>query len=113
MLVTITSLKLRSLFGFFRLSWNGLKISRQAKSQQGFIKMKNTGSGYLHFTITAWESEKDLKAFARSGAHLDAMKQGATLAREVRVHTFQSEQFPSWAEAKKLVSEQGRIISYS
>src|SRR3954470_4878749 len=94
--ITITSLKLRSLFGFFRLSWNGLKISRQAKSQPGYIKMKNTGSGYLHFTISAWKNEKDIKAFARSGAHLEAMKQGATLANEIRVFTYESENLPTW-----------------
>lgn len=112
MIVTVTSLKLRSLFGFFRLSWNGLQISRQAKSQPGFLRMKNTGAGYLHFTLTAWKDEAALKAFSRSGAHLAAMKQAKTLAQEVRVHTYTSEQFPTWTEAKRLLSEKGRAISY-
>jgi hypothetical protein len=112
MIVTITSLKLRSLFGFFRLSLHGLRISRQAKSEPGFVKMKNTGSGYTHYTLTAWESEADLKRFSRTGAHLDGIKQGKSLAREIRIFTFPSDSIPDWKEAKRLVAEKGRVISY-
>ncbi|MDZ4710875.1 MAG: hypothetical protein SGI89_00955 [bacterium] len=43
MIVTVTSIKLRSVFNFFRLLMFGLKIIRQTKTQKGFIKMKNTG----------------------------------------------------------------------
>ena len=113
MTITITSLKLKSLWNFFSLSLYGLKISRQAKRQKGFIKLKNTGAGYLHYTMTCWEQEEDAKLFARSGAHLDAMKDASKIASEVRIYTFSGKQMPSWKEAKVLVMQKGKAFSYS
>lgn len=112
MIITITSLELKHWWGFFRLSLWGLKISRQAKMQKGFIEMKNIGFGYLHFTLSAWETEEDLKTFARSGAHLEAMKESRNLATEIRIYTFRSEQIPDWREAKRMLFENGRVILF-
>jgi hypothetical protein len=112
MIVTITSLRLKSLWGFFRLSWNGLKITLQARKSPGFVAMKNTGSGYLHYTMSLWKEEKDAQAFARSGAHLEAMKKGGELAEEICVHTYAAEALPAWGEAKVLVEKHGRRIAY-
>jgi hypothetical protein len=112
MVVTLTSLRLRSRWGFFRLSWNGLKISLQARKSPGFVAMKNTGSGFLHYTMSLWEGEKEAKAFAHSGAHLEAMKAASSLATEIRIHTYEAGSLPSWSEAKALVDRQGRKISY-
>jgi hypothetical protein len=112
MIVTVTSLKLKRLWGFFYLSYLGLKITLQMKRERGFIKMKNTGFGYLHYTLSAWESEEDAKRFARSGEHLKAMQTGHNLATEVKIYTYEAEKFPNWAEAKNLVLEKGRTISY-
>ena len=103
MFITVTSLRLRSLWGFFRLSWLGLKISLQARKSKGFVQMKNTGFGYLHFTASLWESEEDLKAFARTGAHLAAMRQGSSLASEIRTHTYAGARLPSWKEVRALL----------
>lgn len=112
MTVTITSIKLRKLWYFFILSYLGLKVQLGIKSNKGFIKMKNTGFGYLHYTLTAWESEEDMKNFARSGEHLEAMKWSKKLATEVRAYTFQTNELPDWKQAKNLVFEKGRIISF-
>ncbi len=113
MVVTITSLRLKSLFGFFRLSLNGLKISLQAKGHPGFIKMKNAGFGYLHFTLSVWEDQKYLKQFSRSGAHLEAIKQAGALAREIRIYTFESDVVPDWKEARTLIEKNGKVIPYA
>ena len=112
MVVTLTSLKLRSRWGFFRLSWNGLKISLQARKSPGFVAMKNAGSGYLHFTMSLWKDEKDAQAFARSGAHRAALKEGPSLAAEVRIHTYAADALPPWPEAKALLEKHGRAIAY-
>lgn len=74
--------------------------------------MKNTGFGYLHFTMSAWDSPADAKVFAHSGAHLLAMKQAGHIATEVRIHTFEGESLPSWTDAKKVVQEKGRLFQY-
>lgn len=113
MIVSITSLRLRSRFGFFRLSWNGLKIRLQARRQPGFIKMKNTGSGYLHYTLSAWNTQEDVKRFSRSGAHLEAMKGARSLAEEIRIYTYEADALPDWKHAKALLAKNGRAIPYA
>jgi hypothetical protein len=65
MIVNITSIRLKSLWKFFLLSYYALNIVRQTKSQKGFISLKNTGFGFMHYTVTCWETEEDLRVFAR------------------------------------------------
>jgi heme-degrading monooxygenase HmoA len=112
MVITITSLKLRHWWSFFKLSLWGLKIVQQTKTQKGFIEMKNTGFGYLHFTLSVWETEADVKNFARSGAHLEATKQSRKLATEIRIYTFRSDEIPDWKDAKRLLFERGKVFSF-
>lgn len=112
MVITITSLRLRSLFGFFPLTYTAMGIVRQIRKRSGFLGMRNTGFGYLHFTISAWENAASAKAFAHSGAHHSAMRNGGKLATEIRVHTYEAAAMPGWAEAKRLVAEKGRVIAF-
>ena len=112
MVVTITSLHLKSVWLFFKLSWHGLQISRQAKTIPGFIKMKNTGFGYLHYTYSVWQDETSMKNFAKKGAHLEAMKQSSALATEIRTYTFETNNLPDWTKAKTLLEEKGKAIYY-
>ena len=112
MVITVTSIRLKSWWLFFQLSLHGLKISQQLKSQKGFIKLKNTGFGYLHFTMSAWESEEDVKRFYREGAHLAAMKQASKIATETRTFTYQDEILPKWKEAKQLLIEKGKVLRF-
>ncbi len=110
MMATITSLRLRSLWGFFKLSWLALKITQQAKTEIGFLAMKNTGFGYLHYTATLWQSEEDLKRFSKSGAHAIAMKHSSALATEICTYTFPTKELPDWKEAKQLLGQKGRLL---
>ncbi len=112
LLVTITSIRLKSVWYFFRLSLFGLKISHQAKSEKGFIKMKNTGFGYDHYTLSVWESEEDINRFVRSGMHLEAMRKTGSIASEVRTYTFRTSALPEWNEVKKLLKDKGRIHKF-
>ena len=112
MIITITSIKLRSLWKFFKLSLHGMKVMQQAKSQKGFIKMKNTGFGYWHYTLSAWETEEDVKNFSKSGAHLLAMKESQALSTEIGIYTYESDKMPDWNEAKELVKEKGRVLRF-
>lgn len=112
MIVTVTSIQLRSVWGFFRLSLFGLKIMGQLKTEQGYVKMLKTGSGKLHYTLTVWQSEADMKRFARTGEHLAAMKAGKALASETRSYSYETDTIPAWPEAKRLLMEQGKVVSY-
>ncbi len=111
MFITLTSIRLRSLWGFFRLSWHGLRITLQMRRLPGFVSMRNTGWGYLHYTASAWRSEEELKQFARSGAHLEAMKQTRQLAFELRTYTYEGESLPVWSEVRRLLLEKGKVLN--
>jgi heme-degrading monooxygenase HmoA len=113
MVITVTSLKLRRLWGFFRLTYLAMFIVRQTKTQPGFITMKNTGFGHWHFTLSAWESAEDARRFAHSGAHQEAMKFSRELASEIRIYTYPGDHLPNWNEAKQLVAERGTVFSFS
>lgn len=110
--ITVTSLRLRSLFGYFPLTYAAMGIVRRIRKQPGFLGMKNTGFGYLHFTLSSWENAEAAKAFARSGAHQAAMRDGGKPAAEIRVHTYEAAAMQGWAEAKHLVFEKGRVFAY-
>lgn len=113
MTITLTSIRLKSLWHFFfLLSLHGFKIARQAKAQPGFRTLKNTGVGYWHYTCSAWSNEADMKNFMRHGAHLQAMKVSAQLAQEIRTYTYEGEQLPTWKEAKRLLLKNGRVLTY-
>jgi hypothetical protein len=113
MIITITSLRLRSLWQFFRLSWFGFKIYQKAKGQKGNLLMHNTGFGYMHYTLSAWENEEAMRAFAYHGSiHTDAMKESRKLSTEIKTYTYQAEQVPDWKTAKRLVAEKGKVLSF-
>lgn len=53
--------------------------------------------------MTLWNSEDELKAFARSGAHLEAMKTSAKISKEIWTYTYDADKLPSWKEAYTLL----------
>lgn len=112
MIITVTSIRLKSVWYFFKLSWHGFNIAQQCKKTTGFLQMKNTGFAYNHFTMSAWETENDMKTFARSGAHVKAMKQSAQLADEIRTYTYEGSKLPTWREAKQLLATNGKTLTY-
>lgn len=73
MKVTITSIELKGPMKFFLLSSRALKVIKQLKTTN-FKDFKSTGFWTKHYTMTLWNNEAELKEFARSGPHLDAMK---------------------------------------
>lgn len=112
MFVTVTSLKLKSVWLYFKLTYNAMHIVKQCKTETGFIKMKNTGFGYNHYTLSLWKTEENLKRFARSGAHLIAMKMSRSIATEIRTYTYKADEMPAWREAKALLAEKGKVLKY-
>lgn len=74
--------------------------------------LRNGGFGYLHYTLSAWESEEAMQAFVRAGAHLTAMKSSRALSTEIRAYTFVADSMPSWQEARRLLSAHGKVLSF-
>lgn len=110
MKATITSIELKGPLKFFALSARALKIVKQLKTSR-HKDFKKKGFWTTHYTMSLWESEKDLKDFAMSGAHLEAMKSSKQIAKEIRSITIDTKELPSWGEAIKLL-EEARVIRY-
>jgi len=110
MKATITSIELRGPLKFFALSSKALTITRQLKSTN-YKDFKKKGIWTKHYTMTLWNNENELKEFARSGAHLDAMKSSKQIAKEIRTITIDTNSLPDWKEAIRLL-EDGKVIKY-
>lgn len=111
MKVTITSLELKSAWKFFSLSYQAMKILQQLLATK-CMKKRSTGFWTKHYTMTLWENESDLKAFAKSGQHLESMKKGNSIAKEIRILTIDATELPDWKNAKALLKEKGRVFNY-
>ncbi len=110
MKVTITSIELKGPFKFFALSTYALKIIKQLKVTQ-CKDFKKKGFWTKHYTMTLWNNENEIKEFVTSGAHLEAMKISAQIAKEIRSITVEAEILPSWNEAIKLL-DNGKVYKY-
>ncbi|MGB1207365.1 MAG: hypothetical protein ACPG5B_17085 [Chitinophagales bacterium] len=110
MKITITSIELKNPFKFFALSKSALQILRQLKTTN-CVAMKKRGLWTTHYTMTMWKTEKDLKDFAASGAHLKAMKESSMIAKEIRTLTIDADVFPTWAAAKKML-ENAHVLTF-
>lgn len=111
MMITITSIRLKSPWMFFTLSYRAMKIMFQLKNTD-VLEIRKRGFWKTHYTLTAWKTEKDLKEFAHSGAHLYAMKDSASIAEEIRTLTLPIDSIPNWKEAQTLLLEKGKCIRF-
>ncbi len=112
MYAIITLLELKSPWLFFKLSYLAMHIVLQLRKDKNCLAQKNTGFWTTHYTMTLWNSEAAMKAFARSGAHLEAMKQSGKLAKEIRILTIPAAKLPSWKEAKLRVYKEGKVYHF-
>lgn len=110
MKATITSIELKGPFRFFALSAKAMHIVKQLKSTN-YKDFKKRGIWTKHYTMTLWNNEAELKAFATSGAHAEAMKSGSQIAKEIRTITIDTDSLPNWKKAKELLKE-GKSINY-
>lgn len=110
MKATITSIELKGPLKFFALSKEAMGIIKQLKSTS-CKDFKKKGIWTKHYTMTLWNSEKELKDFAESGAHLQAMKRSSQIAKEIRTITIDTDVLPDWKKAKKLL-EDGKVFRY-
>jgi len=110
MKATITYIKLKGPFKFFALSSKAYKIINQLKATN-YVDFKKKGVWTEHYTMTLWNNESDLKEFAKSGAHLEAMKASKKIAQEIRTVTIDAKELPNWSHAKELLKN-GTVYSF-
>ena len=95
MKATITSIELKVPLKFFLLSAKALNIIKQLKATN-CKDFKKKGIWTKHCTMTLWNSENELKEFARSGAHKDAMKASSQIAKKIKTVTIDTTALPTW-----------------
>ena len=103
MILSITKIELNSyskLIAFLKFTGQIMSELKQSKC----IKVKATGSWNLKdwYTMTLWETEKDINDFYRNGTHLEAMKQSKTFSSNIQSKRLPIEGFISWTEANVL-----------
>lgn len=102
MKVTITSITLRSPFHFFALANQALQITRQLQRTE-CIAFRKRGIWTTHYTMTLWENEAQLRAFATNGAHLRSMQASKKIAKAIKTVTIDADALPSWREALNML----------
>mmetsp|Transcript_25195 Transcript_25195/g.43507 ORF Transcript_25195/g.43507 Transcript_25195/m.43507 type:complete len:114 (-) Transcript_25195:529-870(-) len=113
MVVVVTYIKLKGISRLFRFFSLTSKVVQQLQSSQGLLAYQLAGVVREFYTITAWENSEAMKQFARSGAHLEAMKRSREIADEGRTYMYEAEAIPSWPEANRLLVEQGKLFKFS
>jgi heme-degrading monooxygenase HmoA len=109
--VSLTRLRVRSYRYLPQFVWQALKTGRQAERSSGFLggkllrESKNT-----FWTITAWDSEADMRAYRNAGAHRAVMPRLLEWCDEASVAHWHQEtpDLPSWHEAHQRLINEGR-----
>ena len=110
MKATITYIRLKSPLKFFILSYTALQIIKQLKTTN-CKQYRSKGFWTKHYTMTLWNNEEEMVRFARSGAHLDAMKNSKKIASEIRTISIPAEELPDWNQAEKLLTK-ARVLKF-
>jgi CMP-N-acetylneuraminic acid synthetase len=107
--ISITGLEVASFWMFPRFMSLTIPARQQARVAPGNVQADtNRIDGIMH-TLTAWNSREDMLKYVRSGAHLEAMKNIKKIASYAKTYSYESDTIPTWAEARKLWEENGRI----
>jgi hypothetical protein len=109
--ISITRLRMRSVWYLAPFLWETMKITRQAQRTSGFLggKLLRERNGAF-WTVTAWEDGSAMNAFRTQGAHGGAMPKLLDWCDEAAVvHWSQlTDALPSWQEAHYRMMKDGR-----
>jgi hypothetical protein len=111
-LVSVTRLRVRSIFYLPQFFWHTFKVQRQAKSAPGMLAGRLMLEARLVFwTATLWQGEAAMRAFRSSGAHMKAMPKLLDWCDEASyVHwEHESAELPSWTEAHRRMVTEGKL----
>jgi len=111
--ISITRLRIRSIWFLLPFLRTNQAALRQLKRESQFIKGKLLIDRKLTFwTMTAWASEKDMRAYRNSGAHLKVMPKLIHWCDEAHVaHWSQdNDALPDWHEAyRRIIAPEARV----
>lgn len=108
MYISLTGLKPKGFFAYFRFWLLAIPSFRQAQTALGNLHCDVKKVQEYQCTITAWESKDAMLNYLRSGAHLKAMKAFHQIATGP-TYGYESDTIPSWEGAYALLMEKGKF----
>ncbi len=110
MLASVTRLRVRSPLYLPAFLWETFRSRRQAVRAPGFLGGRLlVDAGRTFWTLTAWEGERDMRAFRGAGAHAKVMPRLAGWCTEASYAHWTSEDLPSWEQAYEYLLREGRL----
>lgn len=109
--VSVTRLRVKSARYLIPFIIRALLSSRQARRSRGNLGLKLLRDSHLAFwTLTAWQSEDDMRLFMMAGAHRTAMPKLLDWCDEASVAHWEQEtsELPTWYQAHRRIVEHGR-----
>ena len=74
MYVSITGLKTKNIFSWFKFWVLAIPAFRAAQRAKGIIFCETKKIKNYHHTLTVWESKNDMLHYKKSGSHMKAMQ---------------------------------------
>ena len=114
MLHAVTRLRLRSVVYLLPFVIASRRIARQARNTPGNlgIALRKT-RGLAFWSLTRWQNLESMASFRNSGAHRKAMPKLNRWCDQAAVASWEAgdEVFPDWNEARRRLSQGGRLSS--
>ena len=112
MFVSVTRLRVRSLFYLPSFLWQTRQSQTQVEKAVGFVGGRLlVDKRWTFWTLTVWETEKAMKAFRGSGAHAKVMPRLANWCDEAAYTHWETsdEAVPTWPEAYHQLLTTGKL----
>jgi hypothetical protein len=109
--ISVTRLRLRSARFLPAFALRNLRVLAQARAAPGFRGGALLADrAFAFWTLTAWDDEGSMRAYASTGTHRAAMPRFADWCDEGSVAGWEQggAALPSWAEADRRMREGGR-----
>ena len=98
MYVSITGLKTKNIFSWFKFWLLAIPAFRVAQKAKGIIFCETKKVKYYHHTLTVWESKNDMLNCKKSCCHIKAMQSFNNIATD-KIYSHEINLIPSWDEA--------------
>ena len=105
--ISITGLKPKGIYGFFKFWTLAIPSFGEAKSAKGNLYSAVKKINGFQCTLSAWESRDAMLVFMKNGVHLKAIKSFHSIATG-RTYGYESDSIPSWEEAYELLESKGK-----
>ena len=106
--ISITGLKLKSMFHTPKFWYYAVPAMIQAKQAPGNISAQGNVINGVHHTLSVWKDRKSMLNYMRSGNHAQAMKVFDDIATG-KTYGYESDMIPTWEEVQHLYETKGVV----